>query len=199
MTFYIEAPQELISGDYLNIPSSRIPQRYFITIHIVDGEVLDRLWGYDESYDYIPVALPLDELKTYVAYEKFVYDDITYMVQPGYSYTYSFGMEPGSSPLLGLLNVSKIYDPNSTYISGNTVYYLDTYYKALDVSASGVTPDLTSVSNGLWFELSPNWLSYNHYETGDVIYYSGNYYIALMDHQGYTPDVSPSVWDLYIE
>ncbi|MFA5471075.1 MAG: hypothetical protein WC219_03425 [Acholeplasmataceae bacterium] len=197
--FYIEASQELISGDYLNIPSSRIPQRYFITIHIVDGEVLDRLWGYDESYDYIPAALPLDELKTYVAYERFVYDDITYMVQPGYNYTYSFGMEPGSSPLLGLLNVSKIYDPNSTYISGNTVYYLDTYYKALDVSASGVTPDLTSVSNGLWFELSPNWLSYNHYETGDVIYYSGNYYIALMDHQGYTPDVSPSVWDLYIE
>jgi hypothetical protein len=197
--FYIEASQDLISGDYLEIPSSRIPQRYFITIHIVEGVVLDKLWGYDETYTYEPVALELDEMRTYVQGERFVYNDITYEVQPGYTYTYSVGSEPGSSPLLGLLNVSRIYDPNSTYVSGNTVYYMDAYYKALDVSASGVEPNVTSVTNGLWFEISENWLSYNHYQIGDMVLYNGDYYTALTNHQNVEPDSNPMVWELYVE
>ncbi len=197
--FYIEASQDLISGDYLEIPSSRIPQRYFITIHIVEGVVLDKLWGYDETYTYEPVALELDQMRTYLQGERFVYNDITYEVQPGYTYTYSVGFEPGTSPLLGLLNVSRIYDPNSTYISGNTVYYMDAYYKALGVSASGVEPNVTSVTNGLWFEISENWLSYNHYQIGDMVLYNGDYYTALTDHQNVEPDSNPSVWELYVE
>ncbi len=195
--FYIKASQELISGDYLNIPSSRIPQRYFITIHIVEGNVLDKLWGYDETYYYAPVALPLDELKTYTEYERFIYEGVTYMVQPGFTYLYQEANKPGTSHTLGLLNTNKIYDPYSTYINGNTVYYMETYYKALDVAASGVTPSITSVSNGLWFELSENWLSYNHYQAGDITYYSGTYYIALTDNQGYLPSSNPVIWQVY--
>ncbi|AUD64708.1 hypothetical protein BK011_03080 [Tenericutes bacterium MZ-XQ] len=197
--FYIEASQDLISGDYLEIPSSRIPQRYFITIHIVEGVVLDKLWGYDETYHYTPVALELDELRTYVVGERFIYNEITYEVQPGYTYLYSVGSEPGTSSSLGLLNTSRVYDPFSTYIDGNTVFHLGTYYKALDVLASGVEPSLTSVSNGLWFEISEVWLSYNHYQIGDMVLYNGEYYTALANHQNIVPDANPLTWELYVE
>ena len=131
--------------------------------------------------------------------ERFIYNEITYEVQPGYTYLYRVGSEPGTSSSLGLLNTSRVYDPFSTYIDGNTVFHLGTYYKALDVLASGVEPSLTSVSNGLWFEISEVWLSYNHYQIGDMVLYNGDYYTALANHQNIVPDADPLTWELYVE
>jgi dephospho-CoA kinase len=33
----------------------------------------------------------------------------------------------------------------------------------------------------------------------DIVLYNGNYYIALMNNQGYQPDINPVVWELYVE
>ena len=127
-----------------------------------------------------------------------MYQNETYLVQTGYTYTFNGTNEPGTLSAIGIRNVDLDYDSNSTYIAGDVVFYNHVYYQALSATIQNVLPDMTSVDSGTWYELSETWLSYNHYDIGAKVLYNGQYYIALAMSHNANPETNPSIWELQI-
>lgn len=197
-TAEIEFQQSFIEGTSVYLESSRIPRRYYVTIHIIEDIPGSSDWGYQKIYEF---KLYEDELIQGISYnpgDRFLYQNNTYEVQPGYTYLFDGNNEPGTVGNLGIKNVDITYDSYSTYLLSDIVYHNGAYYKALSATINNITPDLTSVNAGTWYELSADWLSYNHYEVGTKVYLNSNYYIALVDNHNVDPETNPLVWELEI-
>lgn len=197
-TVDIEFQQALIDGSSMYLESSRIPRRYYVTIHIIEALPETSDWGYQEIYAFDLYENELVQGLTYQAGDRFMYQNQTYMVQPGFTYTFNGTNEPGIVGSLGIKNVDLAYDSYSTYIASDIVYMNNTYYKALSSVINDVTPNQTSVDSGIWYEISENWLAYNHYEAGQVVLYNGYYYTALSSNYNINPELNPAVWELQI-
>ncbi len=196
-TVDIEFQQAFIDGSSMYLESSRIPRRYYVTIHIIEDTPETAAWGYQDVFEF---QLNEDELQQDVTYQpgdRFMYLDNTYEVQPGYTYTYHGSNEPNTLSAIGIRNVDLSFDIYSTYITGDVVYDNGVYYQSLGVNQN-VLPNASSVDTGLWYELSTDWLSYNHYDVGDRVYYNSNYYIAITSSHNANPETSPLAWTLEI-
>ncbi|MFH0767342.1 MAG: hypothetical protein V1920_04550 [Bacillota bacterium] len=95
-----------------------------------------------------------DEFRTYLPDEMFIYDGITYLVQSGYTYIYDINNPPGSLPSLGLLDLSGVFNPISTYLVGNVIYFEGNYYECLIFNDTGIVPDALGILSGHWISLS---------------------------------------------
>lgn len=193
-TVDIEFQEAFIDGSDMYLESSRIPRRYYVTIHLIEADPSTPEWGYQEIYEF---DLYEDELVTgitYTAGDRFMYLDETYEVQTGYTYTFNGTNEPGSTSAQGIRNIDYSYHLNSQYLVDDTVYHNGKYYQAL-TNARNIEPNQTSVSAGTWFELSETWLNYNHYSIGYHVYYNGNYYEAVANNFQENPETSSS-WTL---
>ncbi len=194
----IEFQQSFIEGTSVYLESSRIPRRYYVTIHILEDTPDTNDWGYQEIYEFKLYENALIQDVTYQPGDRFLYNNQTYEVQVGYTYLFDGTNEPGTIGATGIRNVDMDYDAYSTYLTGDIVYYAGAYYKALQTSVFNTTPDQTSVNSGVWYELSEEWLSYNHYDIGTRVYYNGNYYTSLTTTHNDNPETNPSIWELEI-
>ena len=194
----IEFQQAFIDGSSMYLESSRIPRRYYVTIHIIESTPETPDWGYQAIFAFDLYEDALVQGFTYQPGDRFMYNDMTYEVQTGYTYTFNGANEPGVVGSLGIRNVDLDYDPYSTYLIGDIVFENGAYYQALSAVINNVTPNQTSVNNGTWYEFSVDWLSYNHYEAGTIVYYNGNYYTALASSHNANPETNPSLWELQL-
>lgn len=199
--FTVSIQQVTIDGSAVYFEDSVLPRKYYVTVTIIEEPaVID--WGHREIFDYLPQVEPMNQYKTYVAGEMFLYNGITWMVQEGYTYLYNVATPPGTIGVsLGLRDVSGLYSDVSTYMIGDTILYDEINYRAKVDNLFGVTPSITSVQSGQWFEISEFWLGYNIYETGDIVDYSGILYIANYQNQSMNPlDNSDleEAWSIYI-
>jgi hypothetical protein len=191
----IEYEAIIIIGDTLYLESSRIPRRYYVTIHIVEETPDTPDWGYHENINYTPQALPVDVNYTYSDGEQFIYNGITWEVLDS-SYSYSQYNPPGSGSWLGLKDTSGIYNSSSAYEAGDIVEYNGTSYIALNDNASNNNP--VAGLGGSWNEISEDWLSYNLYTTGDIVLYNGTYYISITSwNKNYNPTSTSWAWEVY--
>ncbi len=193
-TFEIEFEQSYIT-DLVYLESSRIPRRYYITVHIIKETEETPEWGYQAIFAYFPQALPMDLNNTYVEGEYFLYEGVTWEVLSA-SYIYDPSNPPGTGSWQGLRDASGIYNPTSSYLIGDIVLYDGIYYEAISSSASYNTP-IAGLGN-TWNEVSDEWLSYNLYTLGDIVLYNDVYYISTQSwNSGWQPDVTTWAWDVY--
>ncbi len=191
--------QQLIDPASMYLESSRIPRRYYVTIHIIEDTPTSSEWGYQEIYEFSLYEDALVQGYTYHQGDRFLYNNQTYEVQPGYTYIYDGSTNaPDTFSAIGLRNVDINYDQFSTYLMGDIVYHNGAYYQALSSVINDITPDQISVGSGTWYELSEDWLSYNHYAIGARVYYNGDYYIAITSNYNANPETSPLDWELQI-
>ncbi len=199
--FTVSVQQVTIDGSAFFLEDSILPRRYYVTVTIIEEPVIID-WGHQEVYDYTAPVEPMSTSITYVAGEMFTYGGTTWMVQEGYTYLYNVATPPGTIGInLGLRDMSEIYSTVSTYMIDDEVLLGGIYYKALTDDLYDVEPNLTSVTNGDWFEISEFWLGYNMYQTGDIVDYSGTLYIANFVNQNMNPiDYSDpgEAWTIYI-
>ncbi|MFH2117880.1 MAG: hypothetical protein ABII85_07500 [Bacillota bacterium] len=198
--FTVAIQQVTIDGSAFYFEDSILPRKYYVTVTIIEEPAVIE-WGHQEIYDYTPPVEQMKTAVTYVAGEMFLYNGITWLVQEGYTYLYNVATPPGTVGIsLGLRDVSELYSSVSTYMIGDTILSEGIYYRALEDDLFDVEPDLTSVQNGQWFEISEFWLGYNIYEAGDIVDYSGILYIANYQNQNMNPfDYSDpgEAWSIY--
>ncbi len=195
ISYEIEFEASVITGGTMYLESSRIPRRYYVTIHLVEETPNTPSWGYEEIIDFTPPALPIDVNHTYEPGDVFIYNDVTWTVVSG-NYVYDPYNPPGTGAWQGLQDTSGVYNPTSAYLDGDIVYYNGTYYEALNSSASYSNP-VSGLGNS-WNEVSEEWLSYNLYTTGDIVLYNGVYYISTAGwNKGWAPDVTTWAWQVY--
>lgn len=193
-SFEVEFEQSYIQ-DLVYLESSRIPRRYYVTIHIIEETPNSPSWGYQALFYYEAPAEALDINHTYTDGDRFTYDGTTWIVISS-SYTYDSNNPPGTGAWQGLQDASGIYSSVSTYEIGDVVYYIDRYYVAIASYASYNNP--ISGLGDSWNEVSENWLSYNLYTTGDIVLYNGTYYISTASwNKGYQPDITTWAWQIY--
>ncbi len=191
----IEFEQSYIT-DLVYLESSRIPRRYYVTIHIVKETPDSPNWGYQAIFNYTAPALPLDFNYTYSEGDHFVYNGITWEVLSG-DYTYDPSNPPGSGAWQGLRDTSSIYNPSSAYLIGDIIYYEGVYYEAIASNASYAIP-IDGLGSS-WNEVSEEWLSYNLYTTGDIVFYNDVYYISTQSwNRNWNPEVITWAWNVYI-
>jgi len=191
----IEYEAIIIIGDTLYLESSRIPRRYYVTIHIVEETPQSPDWGYEEIVDYTPQALPLDINYTYSDGEQFVYNGVTWEVLNP-TYTYSQYNPPGTGSWQGLHDTSGIYNSASAYEEGDIVEYNGVIYIALNDNATNNNP--VAGLGGSWNEISEDWLSYNLYTLDDIVLYNGVYYISTTSwNKNYNPASTTWAWTVY--
>ncbi len=194
----IEFQQAFIDGSSMYLESSRIPRRYYVTVHIIEDIPETHDWGYRKVYEFALYENELLQGITYHAGDRFLYNHETYEVQEGYTYLFNGSNTPGTFSAIGIKNVDLDYDMYSTYLTGDIVYHNGAYYQALDAVIQNITPDQTSVDMGTWYEFSEAWLSYNHYSVGSRVFYNGNYYIAILSNHNADPELNPTLWELEI-
>ena len=190
----IEFEQSYIT-ELIYLESSRIPRRYYVTVHIVEETPGSPNWGYQAIFDYRPSAEPLEFGHTYTEGQYFEYNDIIWeVVDP--TYIYDPSNPPGTGSWQGLKDISEIYNVASVYEIGDVVLYQDLYYIAIASNASNVNP-LSGLGQA-WNEISEEWLTYNLYTTGDIVLYNGVYYISTQSwNKGWAPDVTTWAWQVY--
>jgi len=155
----IDAPQQIgytislqsttIIGTSFYLEDSILPRKYYIVVTLID-QIEEIAWGQQTSATNHLNGQDIDILRTYLSGELFTYEDVTYRVQTGYTYIYDVNSKPGTNPSLGLIDISKGYDVFSTYIIGDVVYYLGSYYESLLLNEMGVAPDAVGISLGYW-------------------------------------------------
>ncbi len=199
-SFTVSIQQVTIDGSAFFFEDSILPRKYYVTVTIIEDPTFED-WGHQESYDYTPEISPLNTSQTYVAGEKFIYNDIIWLVQEGYTYLYNASTPPGTiGTSLGLRDMSSLYSDVSTYMIRDTVLVGNTYYEARMDDLFAVEPNIASASLGQWFEISDNWLNYNVYQVGDIVLYNSISYIANFESQSLIPldysDVGEA-WSIY--
>ena len=152
VSYTLSLQSEAVFGLSFYLENSLLPRKYYVVVTIVD-DVNVIPWGQREVLTNFNDD-PINISRVYEAGEYFSYDEIVYMVQEGYTYTYDVLNLPGSSSILGLIDVSHIYQTSSTYHIGDYVYYLGTYYEALLFNNAGIIPDASGISSGYWVLLS---------------------------------------------
>ncbi|MFA6801150.1 MAG: hypothetical protein WCR19_03480, partial [Acholeplasmataceae bacterium] len=193
-TFELEFDQSYIQG-LIYLESSRIPTRYYVTVHIIEETPDTPDWGYQVIFEYIPTAEPLDINATYTSGDRFIYNDITWIVIDS-SYIYDQSNPPGTGAWQGLQDASGIYSSVSAYEIGDIVIYNGVYYEAIATNASYTNP--VSGLGEAWNEISENWLYYNLYTTDDIVLYNGVYYISTASwNKNYQPDTTTWAWQVY--
>ncbi len=138
-----------VIGTSFYLEDSILPRKYFIVITLIDVVEEDK-WGQQSAIINLIDGDDLNESKTYMSGEMFSFEDVTYLVQSGYSYTYNVDSKPGSDPALGLVDITYNHDMMSTYVVGDVVYYEGTYYECLIQNNLGISPDESGVTLGYW-------------------------------------------------
>jgi len=196
-TVEIEYQEQMISGELMYLPSSRIPKRYYVTIHIVENTNDTTDWGHHAVFGYLPQVPEIDVNRTYTTGELFTYNDIVWEVVDG-TYTYSTSNPPGTSSWQGLRDNSMIYNENSYYLIDDIVLYEGTYYQLVHGGGNNRTP-INGLNNNGWNEVSIYWLSYNVYTAGDIVLYNGTYYEATGWTLNTNPETASYGWQVITE
>lgn len=175
-----------IDGSAFYLEDSILPRKYYVTVYI---ETFDETkdWGHNKVEPYRPYVEVLEPGITYQSGMRFNYNGITWEVRQGYTYTFDPYNPPGSSPWLGIRDISDIWKNYSTYLTGDLVTHNGVTYRVRHDGASGTEPSVTSVASGLYYEISSEWLSYNIYDGGEVVTYLGVTYISNYYSQNLNP------------
>ncbi|MFH2117894.1 MAG: hypothetical protein ABII85_07570 [Bacillota bacterium] len=142
-----------VIGTSFYLENSLLPRKYYIVITLVDQPQV-KPWGQQMTTTNLLENDDFDEFRTYLPDEMFIYDGITYLVQSGYTYIYDINNPPGSLPSLGLLDLSGVFNPMSTYLVGNVIYFEGNYYECLIFNDTGIVPDALGILSGHWISLS---------------------------------------------
>lgn len=191
----IEYQAAIITGDIMYLESSRIPRRYYVTIHIVEETPGSPDWGHHAVIAYTPQIPNLDYGRTYDFGDQFTYNGIVWEVLDA-SYQYDPYNPPGTGAWQGLRDNSGIYNSNSAYEIGDIVEYNGIYYEAIASNARFENP--VAGLGQSWNEVSETWLSYNLYTTNDIVLYNGVYYISTQSwNKGRNPATTSWAWSVY--
>jgi len=147
---------------------------------------------------YRPYVEVLDPDFTYLSGMRFNYDGITWEVRDGYTYTFDSYNPPGSSPWLGIRDITETWNNYSTYLTGDIVSYLGVSYLVRHNGASGIEPSLATVSNGTYFEISEVWLPYNIYVGGEIVSYNDQLYQASYYNQNQDPELNSGPYQAWV-
>ena len=138
-----------VTGSSFYLENSILPRKYYIVVTLTDN-FIEEPWGQEKIVENISNMNDLDLIRTYQSGEMFSYQGQIYKVQEGFTYTYSSLAKPGTSALLGLVNMSYVYEQTSTYVAGDVVYYQNAYYECLLLNDLGYAPDVTGIGLGYY-------------------------------------------------
>ncbi|MBU1093889.1 MAG: hypothetical protein KKH01_05455 [Firmicutes bacterium] len=149
VSYTITLESSPIIGSSFYLEDSILPRKYYIVVTLIDL-VEEDSWGQQISSTNILSTDDFNESITYVSGQMFIYQGISYLVQEGYTYLYDVESQPGTSPDLGLLDISTTYNNMSTYLENDVVFYLGDYYESLLFNILGIAPDALGISLGYW-------------------------------------------------
>ncbi len=139
-TYHLSVQEVTIDGSAFYLEDSLLPRKYYVTVYIeYEGYVPS--WGHESVQPYRPMIEMLQEGYTYQAGMMFNYNGITWLVQEGYTYLYDMMTPPGTLGLLGVRNISSLWNQYSTYTPGDIIQYLGVTYVAQSVNQN-LVPDL---------------------------------------------------------
>lgn len=149
ITYTITLQNVPMVGSAFYLENSLLPRKYYVIVTLSDV-VEDQLWGQKIQSINLGDQYLIDEMRTYVSGEIFLFENVAYQVQTGYSYTYNLFNLPGTSSAQGLMDMSHNYSSYSTYLVGDIVYDQGAYYESILFNDLGIAPDAAGILLGYW-------------------------------------------------